>query len=94
MEVAKIFIIIYASTMVKIAKLGSIFDYQIAKYMENGSPFKKINITDITHYLGILDYFSIFKSLWAQSFTSLKADLCQDINGGFAFSRCLNGIFP
>ena len=30
-----------------------------------------------------------------QSFTSLKADLCQDINGGFAFSRwCLNGTFP
>ena len=30
----------------------------------------------------------------AQSFTSLKADLRQDINGGFAFSRCLNGTFP
>ena len=29
----------------------------------------------------------------AQSFTSLKADLCQDISGGFAFSRCLNGTF-
>ena len=25
----------------------------------------------------------------AQSFTSLKADLRQDINGGFAFSSCL-----
>ena len=25
----------------------------------------------------------------AQSFTSLKDDLRQDINGGFAFSRCL-----
>ena len=33
-------------------------------------------------------------SLRAQSFTSLKADLHQDINGGLAFSRCLNGIFP
>ena len=31
---------------------------------------------------------------WAQSFTSLKADLRQDINGGFAFSRCLKGTFP
>ena len=30
----------------------------------------------------------------AQSFTSLKADLRQDLNGGFAFSRCLNGTFP
>ena len=29
----------------------------------------------------------------AQSFTSLKADLHQDINGGFTFSRCLNGTF-
>ena len=28
-----------------------------------------------------------------QSFTSLKADLCQNINEGFAFSRCLNGTF-
>ena len=26
--------------------------------------------------------------------TSLKVDLHQDINGGFAFSRCLNGTFP
>ena len=33
-------------------------------------------------------------SLGAQSFTSLKADLRQDINGGFVFSRCLNGTFP
>ena len=32
--------------------------------------------------------------LWAQLFTSLKADLHQDINGGFAFSRCLNRTFP
>ena len=23
----------------------------------------------------------------------MKADLCQDINGGFAYSRCLNGTF-
>ena len=29
-----------------------------------------------------------------QSFTSLKVDLHQDINGGFAFGRCLNGTFP
>ena len=32
--------------------------------------------------------------LGAQSFTSLNADLRQDINGGFAFSRCFNGTFP
>ena len=31
--------------------------------------------------------------LRAQSFTSVKADLRQDIKGGFAFSRCLNGTF-
>ena len=30
----------------------------------------------------------------AQSFTSLKADLHQVINGGFVFSRYLNGTFP
>ena len=30
----------------------------------------------------------------AQSFTSLKSDLHQDINGGFAFSRSLNRTFP
>ena len=29
----------------------------------------------------------------AQSFTSLKADLCQDINRDFAFSRCFNETF-
>ena len=33
-------------------------------------------------------------TLRTQSFTSLKADLRQDINGGFALSRCLNGTFP
>ena len=31
---------------------------------------------------------------WAKSFTSLMADLCQEINGGFAFRRFLNGTFP
>ena len=30
----------------------------------------------------------------AQSFISLMADVRQDMNGGFAFSRCLNGTFP
>ena len=30
----------------------------------------------------------------SQSFTSLMADLRQDINCGFAFSRCINGTFP
>ena len=33
-------------------------------------------------------------SIRAQLFTFLKADLHQDINGDFAFSRCLNGTFP
>ena len=33
-------------------------------------------------------------TLGAQSFTSLKADLHQDINRGFAFSRSLNETFP
>ena len=35
-----------------------------------------------------------FVTYRAQSFTSLKTYLCQDINRGFAFSRCLNGTFP
>ena len=30
---------------------------------------------------------------WVQLFTSLKADLCQDINGVFAFSRTVNRTF-
>ena len=33
-------------------------------------------------------------SLWSQLSTKLKSDLCQDINEGFAFSRCLIGTFP
>ena len=41
------------------------------------------------HKVGIL-----FKILRDQSFTSLKEDIRQDINGRFAFSRCLNGTFP
>ena len=32
--------------------------------------------------------------LGVQSFTSMKEDLCQDLSRGFAFSKCLNGIFP
>ena len=32
--------------------------------------------------------------LRAQSFTSLMADLRQDINRVSSFSRCLNGTFP
>ena len=39
-------------------------------------------------------YHNIPERYWAQSFTLLKADLRQDINGGFAFSRCLDGTFP
>ena len=44
--------------------------------------------------LEVLGYFTMFAedaTIWAQSFTSLNADLCQDINGSFALSRCLNG---
>ena len=36
----------------------------------------------------------IFRVPRAESFTSLKADLHQEINGGFPFSRRLNGTFP
>ena len=39
--------------------------------------------------LGIL-----LMTLRAQSFTSLMAELCQDINRVSSFSRCLNGSFP
>ena len=28
--------------------------------------------------------------LWTQSFTSIKADLCQEVKGGFAFRSFLN----
>ena len=42
--------------------------------------------------------FSVFQLLFGrtQSFTSLKqiSIKSQDINGGFAFCRCLNGTFP
>ena len=37
---------------------------------------------------------SAYGYVWPQLFTSLKADLRQDINGGFALSRCLDGTFP
>ena len=32
--------------------------------------------------------------LWVKSFTSLMADLSQDINRVFSFIRCLNRTFP
>ena len=35
-------------------------------------------------FLKALGRYVYFIYLWAQSFTSLKADLCQDINRGFA----------
>ena len=34
------------------------------------------------------------RNLWSQSFTSLRANLCQNINGGFAFSKCLKNEIP
>ena len=48
----------------------------------------KINLYNLS-FKGIY-----FIPLRAQSFTSLKADLCQDINGGLAFYRWINGTFP
>ena len=45
-------------------------------------------------FLKALGRYVYFIYLWAQSFTSLKADLRQDINGDFAFNRSLNGTFP
>ena len=38
--------------------------------------------------------FPIQQIIWSQSFTSLKADLCQDMNKVSSLSRCLNGTFP
>ena len=32
--------------------------------------------------------------LWAQSFSTLMADLRKNINRVYSFSRCLNGTFP
>ena len=51
------------------------------------SPLNDVNETKPVAHIGK------FK-LWAQSFTSLMADLCQDINRVSLFSRCLNGTFP
>ena len=49
-------------------------------------------INEIRWLFGPIGYtIAIFR---AQSFTSWRADLCQIINRGFAFSRCLNGTFP
>ena len=53
----------------------------------------------VRYFCRIMKCKSLYKKkllciLRAQSFTSLKADLRQDINGGFAFSKCLNGILP
>ena len=40
------------------------------------------------HYYTTEDPRTRYYIIRAQSFTSLKADLRQDISGGFAFSRC------
>ena len=42
----------------------------------------------------VFDFCYFALALRAQSFTSLKADLRQDIHEGSAFSRCRNGTFP
>ena len=66
---------------------------------------KYVNTTQNEHPVsneagGYLIFFSfdaqglLGNTLRDQSFTLLKADLCQDINGGFTFSKCLNGTFP
>ena len=54
---------------------------------------KVIPTSDTTRSFIIFHCF-FFSTFGAQSFTSLKVDLCQDKNEGFAFSRCLNGRFP
>ena len=43
--------------------------------------------------LGLLLFINLLR-VGAQSFTSLKADLRQDIKRGFAFRRWLNGTYP
>ena len=43
---------------------------------------------------GINHVLTTGRLLGAQSFTSLMADLCQDINRVSSFRRCHNGIFP
>ena len=43
--------------------------------------------------LGLLLFINLLR-VGVQSFTSLKADLCQDINRVSSFSMCLNGTFP
>ena len=45
-------------------------------------------------YIWVWKSINLFQRLRAQSFTSLTADIRQDINRGFTFSRCLNGTFP
>ena len=57
---------------------------------------EKNSATNNYHVLrtGAFPFIKFHCTLRSQSFTSLMADLCQDINRGFAFSRCLNGIFP
>ena len=68
-----------------------------------GSPFVKVRILLRVRPKSLIErklFFVVFflkmlrLTLGAQLVTSLKADLCQDISGCFAFSRHLNGTFP
>ena len=52
---------------------------------------QQVSIWNFFRELEILQYIARY-DIGPKSFTSLKADLSQEINGGFAFSR--NGTFP
>ena len=52
-----------------------------------GSILAALMVSEGTKTVGMYGY-------RAQSFTSLKADVRQDITGGFTLSRCLNGTIP
>ena len=53
---------------------------------------QQVSIWNFFRELEILQYIARY-DIGPKSFTSLKADLSQVINRGFAFNRCLNGTF-
>ena len=61
-----------------------------SKFTENKNP--PIKFGSIATNLD--RYYILFMTFRTQSFTSLMADLRQDINRVFSSSRCLNGTFP
>ena len=66
-----------------------IFQHQYYYWVHSSNNKKNGKIDDVSKSISLSNFTS-----GAQSLTSLKADIHQDINGGFAFSRCLNGTFP